>query len=122
MKEKSADPGLTAEERKNLRSREAKEAIDDHEEAQKALHSNLQRLRGERLKREAATGPMLYPAQEIPDTTPIEHVRFPSKIGSALSSAGMKTVGEVRVASDAMLLKLPRFGKGSVAQLRKMLG
>jgi DNA-directed RNA polymerase alpha subunit len=122
MKEKSADPGLTAEERKNLRSREAKEAIDDHEEAQKALHSNLQRLRGERLKRESATGPMLYPVPEIPDTTPIEHVRFPSKIGSALSSAGMKTIGEVRGASDAMLLNLPGFGKGSVAQLRKMLG
>jgi DNA-directed RNA polymerase alpha subunit len=121
-KEKSTDPGLTALERKNLRSREAKEAIDDHEKTQKALHGNLERLRAERLKREAATGPMLYPAPEIPDSTPIEHVRFQSKIGNALSSAGMKTIGDVRGASDTVLLKVHGFGKGSVAQLRKLLG
>src|SRR5229473_2206970 len=34
--EKSADPGLSAAERKALRSREAQEAISDHEEAQVA--------------------------------------------------------------------------------------
>ena len=34
--EKSTDPGLSAAERKELRSREAKEAVADHEEAQQA--------------------------------------------------------------------------------------
>ena len=49
---KSTDPGLSAAERKTLRSRKAKEAIADHEEAQRALHGNLERLREERLARE----------------------------------------------------------------------
>jgi hypothetical protein len=56
---KSTDPGLSAAERKTLRSREAKEAIADREEAQRALHGNLERLREERLAREAAGGPSL---------------------------------------------------------------
>jgi hypothetical protein len=34
--EKSTDPGLSLAERKTLRSREAQEAIADHESAQKA--------------------------------------------------------------------------------------
>src|SRR4030081_3898142 len=68
---KSTDPGLSAAERKTLRNREAREAIADHEEAQRALHGNLERLREERLAREAAAGPMLYPAPELPDDTPI---------------------------------------------------
>jgi len=52
---KSTDPGLSAAERKDLRSREAKEALADHEEAQRALQGNLERLREERLAREAAS-------------------------------------------------------------------
>ena len=47
--EKSTDPGLSAAERKELRSREAKKAIADHEEVQRAFHSNRERLRAERL-------------------------------------------------------------------------
>jgi hypothetical protein len=34
---KSTDPGLSAAERKTLRGREAKEAVADHEAAQKAF-------------------------------------------------------------------------------------
>ena len=49
--EKSTDPGLSAAERKELRSLEAKEAIADHEEGQRAFHSNRERLRAERLAR-----------------------------------------------------------------------
>jgi len=45
---KSTDPGLSAAERKELRSREAKEAVADHEVAQQAFHENLERLRAER--------------------------------------------------------------------------
>ena len=121
-KEKSTDPGLSAAERKELRSREAKEAVADHEEAQQAFHANRERLRAERLAREAVAGPMLYPAPELPDDTPIENVRFSTRVRNALTTAGVKTVGEIREASDAMLLSLQDLGKGSVAHLRETLG
>src|SRR6202043_2863127 len=101
--EKSTDPGLSAAERKSLRSREAEEAIAEHESAQKAFHENRERLREERLRREKAAGPMLYPAPELPDDTPVENVRFATRIRNALNAAGMKTIGEVRETSDDRL-------------------
>ena len=119
---KSTDLGLSAAERKTLRNREAREAIADLEEAQCAVHGNLERLREEHLAREAAAGPMLYPAPELPDDTPIENVRFSTRVRNALITAGLKTVGEIREASDAMLLSLQDLGKGSVAHLRETLG
>jgi DNA-directed RNA polymerase alpha subunit len=120
--EKSTDPGLSPAERKELRSREAKEAIADHEAGQRALHSNRERLRAERLAREAAAGPMLFPAPELPDNTPIDNVRFSTRIRNAVTAAGWRTVGEIREASDATLLGLQDLGKGSVAHLRGTLG
>jgi DNA-directed RNA polymerase alpha subunit len=120
--EKSTDPGLSAAKRKELRGHEAREAIADREEAQKAFHENRKRLREERLTREAAAGPMLYPAQELPDDTPIDNVRFVSRIRNALNAAGMKWIGEVRETSDDTLLSLPDLGRGSVAHLRETLG
>jgi DNA-directed RNA polymerase alpha subunit len=120
---KSTDPGLPpASERKDLRSREAREAIADHEDAQRSFNENHERLRAERIEREAATGPMLYPAPEIPDDTPLDKVRFSTRIRNAVTEAGWKTVGEIREASDATLLGLPDLGKGSVAHLRETLG
>src|SRR5258707_11123513 len=119
---KSGDPGLSAAERKELREREAQEAIADLEEAQRAFHENRERLREERLRREAAVGPMLYPAPELPDDTPIENVRFSTRIRSAVTAAGWKTVGEIREASDATLLGLKDLGPGSVTSLRETLG
>jgi DNA-directed RNA polymerase alpha subunit len=121
-REISTDPGLSASERKQLRSREAKEAIADHEDGQRALYANRERLRSERLAREAAAGPMLYPAPELPDDTPIDSVRFSTRIRTALKAAGWKTVGEIREASDATLLRLPDLGNGSVSHLRETLG
>src|ERR1700687_1936043 len=56
---KSTDPGLSAAERKTLRGHEAQEPIADHESAQKAFHENRERLREERMVREAAEGPMV---------------------------------------------------------------
>jgi DNA-directed RNA polymerase alpha subunit len=120
--EKSTDPGLSAAERRKLRGREAKEAVADHEAAQQAFHENRERLREERLAREAAAGPMLYPAPELPDDTPIENVRFSTRIRNAVTAAGWKTVGEIREASDATLLGLPDLGPGSVTSLRETLG
>jgi hypothetical protein len=120
--EKSSDAGLSAAERKTLRRREAEEAIAEHESAQKAFQENWERLREERLRREAAAGPMLYPAPELPDDTPVENVRFATRIRKALHAAGMKTIGDVREVSDAALLSLPDFGSGSLSYLREALG
>jgi hypothetical protein len=39
-----------------------------------------------------------------------------------MAAAGLRTVGEVREASDEMLLSLPDLGQGSVEHLRKTLG
>jgi len=119
---RSTDPGLSAAERKTLRSHEAQKAIADYEEAQKAFHENRERLREERLRRQAAAGPMFYPALELPDGTLIQNVRFSTRIRKALDAEGMKTIGEIRQASDAKLLSLPDFGKESVANLRQTLG
>jgi DNA-directed RNA polymerase alpha subunit len=120
--EKSTDPGLSAAEKKELRSREAKEAIADQEEAHQLFQQNHARLRTERIAREAASGPMLYPAPELPDDTALDNVRFSTKIRNALTASGLKTVGEIREASDETLLGLPDLGKGSVAHLRETLG
>jgi DNA-directed RNA polymerase alpha subunit len=120
--EKSTDPGLSVAERKVLRSQEAQEAIADHESAQKAFNENRERLREERLIREATAGPMLYPAPELPDDTLIANVRFSTRVRNALNAAGMRTIGEVRETSDDNLLSLQDLGPGSIAYLRETLG
>ena len=66
---KSTDFGLSNAERKTLRATEAQEAMSDHDDAQKAFNENRERLRQARLDREAAAGPMLYPAPELADDT-----------------------------------------------------
>jgi DNA-directed RNA polymerase alpha subunit len=65
---------------------------------------------------------LLDPTPELPDDTLIEDVRFATRIRNALHAAGLKTVGEVREASDTTLLSLPDLGQGSVAHLRETLG
>jgi DNA-directed RNA polymerase alpha subunit len=119
---KSTDPGLSAAERKTLRGHEAQEAIADHESDQKAFHENRERLREERMVREAAAGPMVAPTPELPDDIPIERVLFSTRILNALRAAGLKTVGEVREISDETLIGLPDFGRGSLSNLRTKLG
>jgi DNA-directed RNA polymerase alpha subunit len=96
--------------------------MSDHADAEKAFHENLERLRSARLAREAAAGPVSYPAADLPDGTSIESVRFSTRITNALTNAGIKTVGEIRQASDAKLLRFQGLGPGSVARLRETLG
>jgi DNA-directed RNA polymerase alpha subunit len=64
---------------------------------------------------------MLDPTPELPDDTPINDVEFPARIRNVLSAAGLETVGEVREASDEMLLSFQDLGKASVAHLRETL-
>ena len=120
---KSTSPCLSANERKILRAQEAHEAIADHEDAQRVFDENRERLRAERLVREAAEGQMVAPTPELPDDTPIERVLFSTRIQNALIAAGLKTVGEVREVSDETLDRVfPGFGRGSLSDLRKNLG
>jgi DNA-directed RNA polymerase alpha subunit len=65
---------------------------------------------------------MLYPALELPDDTLVENVRFSTRIRNALNSGGLRTVGEIREASDASLWALQDLGKILVAHLRQALG
>jgi DNA-directed RNA polymerase alpha subunit len=110
------------EARKAFRQVDATKAMTEHEQAQRAFNENRERLRTERMAREMVTGPMFYPAPELPDDTPIDKVRFSTRIRTAVTAAGWKTVGEIREASDATLLSLQDLGKGSVAHLRETLG
>ena len=119
---KSTDPGLSNAERKSLRATEAQEAMSDHDDAQNAFNENRERLRQARLEREAAAGPTLFPAPELPDDTLVENVRFSTRIRNALNSSGLKTVGEIREAPDATLLSFQDLGKSSVTHLRETLG
>jgi DNA-directed RNA polymerase alpha subunit len=64
----------------------------------------------------------LAPTPELPDDTPIERVRLPTRIRNVLDVAGLRTVGDVREISDDTLLSFPDIGKGSVAYLRETLG
>jgi hypothetical protein len=65
---------------------------------------------------------MLDPTPELLDETRISHVRLPARMLNALADAGLRSVGEVREASDKMLLSLPDLGAGSVTHLRETLG
>jgi DNA-directed RNA polymerase alpha subunit len=62
------------------------------------------------------------PTPELPDDTPMDHVRLATRITNALNAAGIKTVGEVRETSDETLLSLQNLGEVSVTHLRETLG
>jgi DNA-directed RNA polymerase alpha subunit len=65
---------------------------------------------------------MLDPTPELADDTPIDDVRLTTRVRNALIESGLKTVGEVREASDKALLSLQDMGQGSVDYLRQNLG
>ena len=62
------------------------------------------------------------PAPELPDDTPIDRVRLPTRIRTALNDAGVKTIGEIREATDDTLLGFKNLGHVSLAYLRRTLG
>jgi DNA-directed RNA polymerase alpha subunit len=65
---------------------------------------------------------MQDPTPELPDETLISQVQLSTRILNVLAAAGLKTVGEVREASDETLVSLPNLGIRSVAHLRNTLG
>jgi DNA-directed RNA polymerase alpha subunit len=64
----------------------------------------------------------VYPTPELPDDTPIDRVRFATRIRNVLNAAGIKTVGDVRKTSDKTLLSFQDLGPRSVTHLRETLG
>jgi DNA-directed RNA polymerase alpha subunit len=62
------------------------------------------------------------PAPELPDDTLINRVRLPTRIRTALNDAGVKTIGEIREATDDTLLGFQNLGNVSLAYLRRTLG
>jgi DNA-directed RNA polymerase alpha subunit len=65
---------------------------------------------------------LIDPRPGLPDNMPIDRIRFSTLIRIVLAAAGLKTVSEVREASDEMLLSLPDLGQSSVKHLREALG
>ena len=65
---------------------------------------------------------MIDPSPELPDDVPIAVVELPPKVREALNTAGLRTAGDVREATDAKILRIPDLGQSSLALLRKTLG
>jgi DNA-directed RNA polymerase alpha subunit len=65
---------------------------------------------------------LIDPKPELPDDTPIDHIRLPTRIRNVLAASGLKTVGEVREAADETLLSFQDLGHGSIKHLRMTLG
>jgi DNA-directed RNA polymerase alpha subunit len=62
------------------------------------------------------------PGPNLPDDVSIDQVRLPPFIKRALAAAGLKTVGDIRKSSDAVLLSIQNLGRGSLTRLRNVLG
>jgi DNA-directed RNA polymerase alpha subunit len=71
---------------------------------------------------EMSEGHLVDPTPKLSDDTPIEDVRFSTRIRNVLPAAGLTTVGEVRETADETLLSFQDFGPGSVTLLRETLG
>jgi DNA-directed RNA polymerase alpha subunit len=64
----------------------------------------------------------LFPARDLPDDTPLDQIQLSTRIRNGLEFGGLKTVGEVRATSDAVLLSFQNMGQSSVRHLRETLG
>ena len=62
------------------------------------------------------------PDPNLPDSVAIDLIRLRPSIKRALLAAGLKTVGDIRRASDQLLLSIQNLGKGSLTRLRNALG
>src|SRR5882757_5592327 len=123
--QKKSSSGSSQAERKAFRDLDAREAMAEHDRSQMAFHDNRERLRSERLAREAADpagGKLVTPTPQLPDDTPIEKLRLTARVREAFRAAGLKTVGEIREKSDQQLLTIRDLGSGSIAHLRASLG
>ena len=123
--QKKPSSGSSQAERKALRDLDAQEAMAEHERTRTAFNENHERLKSERLAREAAdpaAGKLVMPTPQLPDDTPIDKLRLTTRMREALRAEGLKTVGEIREKFDRQLLGIRDLGTGSIAHLRASLG
>jgi DNA-directed RNA polymerase alpha subunit len=64
---------------------------------------------------------VIDPTPDLPDETPVNTVRLPTRIRNALAGE-VQTVGEVRRMPDRQLFALQNIGRGSLAFLRMAFG
>ena len=57
---------------------------------------------------------MLDLGPDLPDDTLVEMVLLPTRIRNAVKFAGLKTIGDIREATDKALASIPDLGRGSV--------
>jgi DNA-directed RNA polymerase alpha subunit len=62
------------------------------------------------------------PDPNLPDDLSIDQVRLRPGVKRALVAAGLKTIGDVRKTSDAMLSSIQNLGRKSITRLRNELG
>ena len=60
-------------------------------------------------------------AFSIPDNASIQEVELPTIVRNALERAGLRTVGDVRMAPDAVILRTRRLAKGRLKLVRDVL-
>jgi DNA-directed RNA polymerase alpha subunit len=65
---------------------------------------------------------VIDPTPDLPDETPVNTVRLPTRIRNALAATEVRTVGEVRRMPDRHLFALQNIGRGSLAFLRMAFG
>ena len=58
---------------------------------------------------------------DLPNDTPVEMVRLPTRIRNAVKFAGLKTIGDLRETTDETLASIPNLGPRSVRWLRAQL-
>ena len=64
---------------------------------------------------------VLHPTSELPGDTPVQEIRLPWSIRRTLADAGLKTVGDVRRATNETLLEL-KLNRGALDFIRATLG
>jgi DNA-directed RNA polymerase alpha subunit len=104
--------------RANYLRRQAKTLSTDQRRTQEQIE--LRYARPDKI--ELSSGHLLDPFPELPDDTRIDRVRFPTRIYNLLVAADVKTIGEIRMMSDAELQTFQDCGAGTISYLRKTLG
>ena len=64
---------------------------------------------------------VLHPTSELPGDTPVHEIRLPWSMRRTLADAGLKTVGDVRRATNETLLEL-KLNRGALDFIRATLG
>jgi DNA-directed RNA polymerase alpha subunit len=108
--------------RKSLRESEAREAMSDHDDAEKAFHETGSACGWRGWRGRSWLVRCFIQPPGLLDETLIDNVRFSTRIANALNAAGVKTVGEIRQASNATLLTFQDLGASSIARLRETFG